>query len=304
MMTAYEAARRGDPPRLPALPVQYADFAVWQRRWLIDDRLEAQFEYWTDKLAGMPSGPALPFDHVPDTMTRRIARRHFSVPQSVYCRAEALARSEQATLFVICVGAVSALLSRLGDTTDVVLSTTLSGRQRNELENVIGMFAGVARIRTGLDGDPTFTEVVSRARETVLGLFDHQDVPFMWVRDALFPDFPKGVSGVQLAEILPVEILYFHASHDHWAPGSAVVGRPGPEPPADDVYVRGQLIPLNITFYDDGTQMWGHISYKLDFYDPETVDRLAAGLEKLLAAAADHPTLRLSELPPPSRPGR
>jgi amino acid adenylation domain-containing protein len=304
LTTAYEAAQRGDPPRLPALPVQYADFAVWQRRWLTEDRLEAQLQYWRQKLAGMPSGPALAVDHVPDTMTRRIGRRQFSVPQAVYRQAEALARSDQATLFVVCVSAVSALLSRLGDTPDVVLSTTLSGRQRNELENVIGMFAGVARIRTDLDGDPSFTEVVGRARETVLGLFDHQDVPFMWVRDALFPDFPKQASGVRLAEILPVEILYFHASHDHWAPGSAVVGRPGPEPPADDVYVRGQLIPLSITFYDDGTQMWGNISYKLDFYEPRTVDHLAAGLEQLLAAAAHDPALRLSELPTPTLPGR
>jgi non-ribosomal peptide synthetase component F len=189
------------------------------------------------------------------------------------------------------------VLGRHGRLTDVVLSTTMSGRQRNELEGLIGMFAGVGRLRTDLSGDPSFEVVVGRARDTVLGLFEHQDVPFMKVRDVLFPDFPKQGDYARTAAAIPIELLYFHAAHDHWAPGSGVIERPGSEKPVDDLFFRGQLQAMSVTFVDDGSQMWGHFSYKLDFYDDATVERLASDLERLLAVVAADPGLRLSELP-------
>ena len=295
--TAYEAVADGRAPELSPLEVQYADFAVWQRSWLTDERLAEQYEYWREVLTGMPLGPAVPFDHVPTTPTRRIAKRAVAVPPDLYTRLQAVARSAQATPFVVVTAAAKALLSRYGGLTDIVLSTTLSGRQRNECEGVIGMFAGVARMRTDLSGDPTFATVVERVRDTVLGLFEHQDVPFMKVRDTLFPDFPRQGDYVRTASAIPIELLYFHAAHDHWAPGSGVVERPGSGEAVDDLFFRGQLQPLSLTFVDDGSQMWGHLSYKLDFYDEATVEDLAAGLERLLAAVAANPDLRISELP-------
>ena len=297
LTTAYEALADGRQPELSPLPVQYADFAFWQRQWLTEDRLAAQYEYWRKVLTGMPMGPAVPFDRVPTQPTRRIARRPVAVPPELYAPLQRLARSARATPFVVCVAAVKALMSRAGGVTDVVLSTTLSGRQRNELDGVMGMFAGVGRMRTDLSGDPTFVDLLGRVRATVLGLFEHQDIPFMRVRDALFPDFPKQQDYVRTAAVIPVELLYFHAAHDHWAPGSGVVERPGTEEPVDDLFFRGQLQPLSLTFVDDGSQMWAHFSYKLDFYDEATIERLASGLERLLAAVAADPGLRLSELP-------
>ncbi|HEX2041493.1 MAG TPA: amino acid adenylation domain-containing protein [Acidimicrobiales bacterium] len=295
--TAYEALVDGRAPELSPLPVQYADFAIWQREWLTDDRLAEQYEYWRKVLTGMPMGPAVPFDHVPSAPTRRIARVAVDVPPDLYRRLEAVARSARTTVFVVLTAAVKAVLSRYGGLPDIVLSTTLSGRQRNECEGVIGMFAGVGRMRTDLSGDPTFAEVVERARETVLGLFEHQDIPFMKVRDTLFPDFPRMGDYVRTASVIPIELLYFHAAHDHWAPGSGVVDRPGSDEAVDDVFFRGQLQPLSLTFVDDGSQMWGHLSYKLDFYDEATVQELASGLARLLGAVAADPGLRLSELP-------
>jgi amino acid adenylation domain-containing protein len=299
LTTVYEALVAGRRPELRPVAVQYADFSIWQRAWLTDDRLAAQYEYWRTKLAGMPMGSAVPFDHVPDRPTRRIGHRSFAVSAATCRPLRTLARSSRATPFVVCVAAVDALLSRAGGVSDVVLSTTLSGRQRNELEGVMGMFAGMARIRTDLSGDPTFTEIVRRARETAIGLFDHQDIPFMRVRKALFPDFPAQRSPVATAQAIPVEFLYFHAAHDHWAPGSAVVERPGADTGADRLFVRGQLHPLSITVLDDGEQLWGELSYKLDFYDQSTVEALTEGLERLLPAVGANPELRLSELPVP-----
>jgi non-ribosomal peptide synthetase component F len=180
-------------------------------------------------------------------------------------------------VFTVAVAAAAALFGRYGDTTDVVFSTTLSGRNRAELEDLIGMFSGIGRLRTDLSGDPPFVDVVVRARDRVLGMFENQDVPFLRVRRALWPEFPTG--GVELAEALPVEFQFFHLAEEQ------------------ELFFRGQLHPLSVTLVDDGVRITGRLSYKLDFYEPSTVDRLARDLELLLAAVAADPSRRLSELP-------
>jgi amino acid adenylation domain-containing protein len=286
VVLAYEALADDRAPELSPLPVQFADFALWQREWLTEERLAAQLDHWRTALAGMPFGPALPFDHTPASPSRRISQRPVDVPPELYRPLEGLAREARATPFVVCVAAVTGVLGKLGGTTDVVLSTTLSGRQRNECEGMIGMFAGMGRIRVDVSGDPPFPELVGRARDAVLGLFEHQDIPFMKVRAALFPDFPKQGDYARTAAVIPVELLYFHAAHDHWAPGSGVVERPGADDAVDDIFFRGQLQPLSITFVDDGSRMWGHISYKVDFYDDTTIERLASAIESMLTSAA------------------
>jgi amino acid adenylation domain-containing protein len=297
LATAYDALADGRAPELSPLPIQFADYALWQRRWLTEERLADQLGYWREVLDGMPLGPAVPFDRTPEKPSRRIAQRAFSVPPEVHAPLREVGRRASATMFVVCVAATEAVLSRHGGVTDVVLSTTLSGRQRNECEGLIGMFAGVGRIRTDLSGDPTFRAIAERARDAVLGLFEHQDVPFMKVRDVLFPDFPRSGEYARTAAVIPIELLYFHAAHDHWAPGSGVVERPGGQTGVDEIHFRGQLQPLSLTFVDDGRQLWGHLSYKLDFYDEATVEALASSLERVLRAVGSDPGLRLSELP-------
>ncbi|MDQ3974650.1 MAG: amino acid adenylation domain-containing protein, partial [Actinomycetota bacterium] len=280
LTAAYEAFACGKPPALRPLALQYADFALWQRRWLSEQRLAAQLDYWKHKLAGMPLGPAVPFDRVPDRPTRRIAARPLSIHPSLYDRLQRLARATHSTAFVVTVAAVQALFSRLGGLTDIVLSTTVSGRQRSELEGLIGCFHGVGRIRTDLSGDPTFDTVVARARDSVLGLFEHQEIPFMRVRRAVLPHFPKG--GPELLAAVPVELQYFHTAHDEWAPGTGVVERPDPDKGPDELFFRGHLHPLHVAFLDDGTRLWGELSYKIDFYNGETIEALAEGLQRVL----------------------
>ncbi|HWG73518.1 MAG TPA: amino acid adenylation domain-containing protein [Acidimicrobiales bacterium] len=300
---AYQALARGERPRLRPLPVDYADFSMWQRTGLSDERLGEQLEYWTHKLAGMALGPALPFDHLPPTPTRRIVTRPLGVERSTFRSLDRLARRCRASIFVVCVAAVSAVLSRLGSTDDVVLSTTLSGRGRPELEGVVGNFAGTGRLRTDVSGDPPFAEVVERARGSVLGLFEHQDIPFFRVRDALMPHFAaQGAGGRPPFALLPVELQYFRAAHDHWAPGASVVESPGPggeqaDRPAGGLFFRGQLHPLSVTLFDDGDLLWGQISYKVDFYEPETIEALATGIERVLDAVAQDSSMLLSALP-------
>ena len=295
MAQAYDAFVQDATPRLRPLAVQYPDFALWQRHWLTESRLEGQLEYWKEKLAAMPLGPALPFDRVPDHPSRRLASRPIAVPPLTYSAMERLARATQSTVFVVAVTVVQSLFARRSGRTDVVFSTTLSGRQRAELEGLIGCFHGVGRIRTDLSGDPSFAEVVHRSRQSVLGLFEHQDVPFMRVRRAVLPDFPA--QGVDLLAAVPTELQYFHTTHDQWAPGAAVVERPGPDKGPVELFFRGQLHPLNVTFLDDGHQLWGHLTYKLDFYKDSTIEHLVLDLDRLLPAVTAQPSLRLSELP-------
>ncbi len=295
LVVCYEAVVAGSEPALRPLPVQYPDFALWQQSWLGEERLAVQLEYWKRKLSGMPLGPAVAPDRIPEQPTRRIASRPISVTGDVYEALRELARETQSTVFVLAVAAVQALFSRAGGLTDIVLSTTLSGRQRAQLESLVGCFHGVGRIRTDLSGDPSFETVVARARETVLGLFEHQDIPFMRVRQAVLPEMPRG--GPALLAAVPVELQYFHTVHDEWTPGAGVVERPGPHKGPDELFFRGHLHPLNVTLLDDGTQLWGHFSFKTDFYDEETITQLAADLDTLLAAVIEDPRMVLSRLP-------
>ena len=288
LTAAYEAFAAGTEPALRPLAVQYPDYALWQRGWLTEERLERQLDYWREKLAGMPWGPAVPFDRVPAHPSRRIVARDFAISPHTYAGMQRLARATHSTVFVVTVAAVQVLFSRAGGVSDVVLSTTLSGRRHAEVDGLIGCFHGVGRIRTDLSGAATFEDVAARTRESVIGLIEHQDLPFWRIREAVLGDFPKG--GPALLAAVPVELHYFHTAHDEWAPGTGVVERPGPDKGPDELFFRGHLHPLHLDILDDGSRLWGQFSYKSDFYDDETITRLVDGLERLLVAVTREPS--------------
>jgi amino acid adenylation domain-containing protein len=291
---AYDALAAGSRPALRALPIQYPDFAIWQRRWVTEERLGEQLEYWKRTLADVPLGPALPFDHVPEHPTRRIASVPVALSSELYASTRRLARVTGTTVFVVMVAAVQALLGNARESSEFVLSTTLSGRRRVEVERLIGCFHGIGRLRTDLSGDPSFAVTIGRARETVLGLLEHQDIPFSRVRQAVLGELPKARAALLAAA--PTELQYFHTAHDEWAPGVGLVERPGPDKGRYELFFRGHLHPLVITFLDDGDRLWGELSYKVDFYQRETIERLAGTLPELLDAVTRDPNVRLTEL--------
>lgn len=297
LSTTYHALAAGTAAQLRPLPVQYADFTEWQRRWLTEERMTAQLDYWRRALAGAPLGPALPFDRIPAEPTRRLRSVSARVGRAAYESLSALARQSRASMFMLCVAAVSTLLFRQGETSDIVLSTTLSGRRRAELEGVIGTFAGTGRVRIDLAGDPSFTTAVARARESVIALFEHQDIPFSRVREAVLPELASRHGNGPPLALLPVDLQYFRTAHDHWVPGTGVVERPGPDKGPDELYFRGQLHPLSITLLDDGTELWGEVVYKQDFYDESTIERFRDGLQRVLEAVVADPDQRLSAIP-------
>src|SRR4051812_21711078 len=196
----YEAFSAGEEPALRALPVQYADFAVWQREWVTGEVLERQLAYWRERLAGAPL-LELPTDR-PRPPVRRSAGAsvEFEVPSHVVAGLRAVGRAAGASMFMTLFSVFSVLLGRYSGQDDVVVGTPIANRNRTEIEGLIGFFVNTLVLRTDLSGDPTFAEVLNRVREMALGAYAHQDVPFESVVEAL--EVPRDRSRTPLFQVI------------------------------------------------------------------------------------------------------
>ncbi|HLL48663.1 MAG TPA: condensation domain-containing protein, partial [Longimicrobiaceae bacterium] len=177
--TLYDAARRGGTARLPEMPVQYADYAVWQRAWLRGDVLEAQIAYWRERFAGAPPLLEIPTDRPrAQGQSPRAASRGLVLSPALSKRLRALSRHEGTTLFMTLLASWQVLLGRYAGQEDVVVGSPIAGRNRRETEGLIGFFVNMLALRADLGGDPTWRELLDRVRETALGAYAHQDLPF------------------------------------------------------------------------------------------------------------------------------
>ncbi|HEU0052909.1 MAG TPA: condensation domain-containing protein, partial [Longimicrobium sp.] len=175
----YEAYRAGRESPLAELPVQYADYAVWQREQLEGEVLERQLSYWRERLSGAPELLELPTDHPrPPVQSYRGASVPVELSPELLERLQALGRREGATLYMTLLSAFQVLLSKYSGSDDVVVGSPIAGRTRKEIEELIGFFVNSMVLRTDLSGDPSFREVLRRAREVTLGAYENQEVPF------------------------------------------------------------------------------------------------------------------------------
>ncbi len=189
----YDAFSAGEPSPLPELPVQYADYALWQRKWLQDEVLETQLSYWKQQLAKAPPALELPADYPrPPVQTYRGARQSLDIPKDVTQALKALSQREGATLFMTLLAAFNTLLFRLTGQDDVIVGTPIAGRNRSEIEGLIGLFLNNLVLRTDLSGQPSFLELLSRVRETALAAYEHQDIPFEQLLEELQPERELG----------------------------------------------------------------------------------------------------------------
>ena len=185
----YEAALQGKPSPLPDLPIQYADFAVWQRNWFQGEVLDRQVQYWKKRLDGAPPLLALPTDRPrPAAPAFRGAMHHALLPASLHEAVRTLGRQRGATPFMVLLAAFECMILHFTRNPDVVLGTDLANRTNHQTEGLIGFFVNLLVMRTDLSGDPSFDELVARVREVALEAYAHQDLPFDKLVEELQPE--------------------------------------------------------------------------------------------------------------------
>ncbi|RKI73405.1 amino acid adenylation domain-containing protein, partial [Corallococcus sp. AB049A] len=282
----YEARRAGRDAALPELPVQYADFAVWQRGWLQGGVLQAQVEWWKQQLSGAPFVLDLPTDRPRTaTATQRGGLVRVTLPRILSERVEALAQAEGATPFMALLAAFQAVLSRVSGQDDVLVGSPIANRRHAETEDLIGFFVNMLVLRGRFSAKTTFRELLAQVRATTLGAYEHQDIPFEHLVDALQPERDLGRTPLFQA---------MFALQNAPAPELAVPGLTvAPADFGEGAPTQFELA-LDLNRTRDGYE--GRIHYAADLFDASTIERIVAHLRRLLEAVCDAPDLPLADV--------
>jgi hypothetical protein len=282
----YAAFVAGRPSPLPAPPLQYADYAAWQRRLLQGESLERLLDYWRAHLAGAPERLELPADHPrPPVQTFRGTVLTFDLPAEVTRALRAFCQATQATPFMVLLLAWKTLLLRLTGETRLVVASSIAGRTRPEIEGLIGFFVNLLPLHTDLGGDPTFRQALERVRAATLGAYDHQELPFDRLVEDLKPHRDLAYS--------PICQVFFALQN---AP-QPDLRLPGLELELVDVPRVTAKYDLYLSLEPRGETLHGELEYSSDLFDPATVERWAGHYRSLLAAALARPETPLSGLP-------
>jgi amino acid adenylation domain-containing protein len=290
LASAYESRIAGAPPRWEPLPVQYADYALWQNALLArtgpDSVTGRQLRYWREVLSGLPEEIALPVDRArPAVPSHAAGRCHFQVDAELHGRLAELARQGRATLFMVLHAALAALLTRLGGGTDVPIGTAVAGRGDEALADLVGFFVNTLVLRSDTSGDPTFRELLARVRKIDLGAYAHHDVPFDRVVEELNPSRTLDRHALfQTMLTLQVDVL--------------------PDTTAGDLRVSHHPIDTPTAKFDlafdfavrPGGGLAGAVTYARDLFDDETARRLAERLLLVLRAAAADAGTRVGDI--------
>jgi amino acid adenylation domain-containing protein len=283
--TLYDAFSAGRPSPLPELPIQYVDYAYWQRRQLLNDGQELQLDYWKQQLAGAPVVLELPKER-PRPMVQSFngARESFQLPLSLSRSLQELSRREGATLFMTLLAAFQLLLSRYSGQEDIVVGTNVANRQRHDLEGLIGVFINNLVLRTDLSGNPSFKALIGRVREVCLEAYAHQDTPFEKLvevlqpeRDSSYPPLFQVMLTLQNTPEQKIQLPGLTANFVEF----------------DHVTARADLM-LNMSETRQG--LFGVLEYNTDLFDASTATRTLKHFEALLEDVVAHPDKDLKSI--------
>ncbi|MGV9482657.1 condensation domain-containing protein, partial [Gordonia aichiensis] len=289
LVAAYAARTAGAEPRLPALAVHYADYALWQTEGLgsaedPDAPLAHQLAYWTDRLAGLPDVLTLPADRRrPLVASHRGATFTTTLDADLHRRIDQLARARRATPFMVLHAGLAVLLARLSAGTDIVVGTPVAGRGHRELDDIVGMFVNTLVLRASVPAAVPFSALLDDIRAGDLDAFDHADVPFESLVDAVNPARSQGYAPLYQVSLA----LQNQRTTAFELPGLTLSGLTLPDAPIE--------VDLDFTFVDhygaDGTAdgLDLELRYATDLFDADTIATLVGMLERVLRAAVTAP---------------
>jgi hypothetical protein len=282
----YEACAHDRPSLLPELPIQYADFAQWQRRLLQGASLDSLLTYWKQRMAGAPLLTQFHTDRPrPPRQTFNGARQSISLPTELSQSLKALSRGEGVTLYTLLLAAFKTLLYRFTGQSDLVVGTPIAGRSRPEIEGLIGCFINTLAMRTDLSGNPRFRELLGRVWQTTLGAYSHQDLPFEKMLEVLQVERDLSYSPV-------IQILFDFIN----TPPSRSLELSELTLVAMSAEIGTAKTDLVIDMWEMEERLTGSVEYNTDLFDSETITRLLSRYEILLNSIVAKPDTRLNAL--------
>jgi amino acid adenylation domain-containing protein len=282
----YQEFTTGKPASLPELPIQYADFAVWQREYLQGEKLESQLSYWKQQLENAPPLLQLPTDRPrPPVQTYRGAKLSFQLPKNLTQAIEAIAQKNEATLFMTLLAAFKVLLYRYTGQEDLVIGSYIANRNQAEIEELIGFFVNTLVLRTQFSGNPTFEELLCQVRKMMLGAYAHQDLPFeKLVEELQVERDPKynpifqvsfGLQNTPQVKFEPPELTVTPLAVEH----------------------TKALFDLRLDMTETDSGLEGFWEYNTDLFEGSTIERMSKHFQILLEAIVNNPQQRVSQLP-------
>ncbi|HLO85983.1 MAG TPA: amino acid adenylation domain-containing protein [Nostocaceae cyanobacterium] len=286
LSTLYKAFSQGETSPLPELPIQYADFAEWQREWLSGEVLEQQLQYWKQQLAGVPALLELPTDKPrPAVQTFRGSRETFQLSDDLSQKLKSLSQQTGTTLFMTLLAAFSVLLSRYSHQEDIVIGSPIANRNRQEIEPLIGFFVNTLVLRTNLEGNPSFRELLQRVQQMTLDAYAHQDLPFEHLVQILQPE--RSLSHHPLFQVMfvlqnvPVKTLEL--------PGLTFT-------PIEQKRTVAKF-DLTLTMQETESGLVGVWEYNSDLFVADTIRRMSGHFQTLLEAIVKSPQQNIQQLP-------
>ncbi|HEX5884420.1 MAG TPA: amino acid adenylation domain-containing protein [Pyrinomonadaceae bacterium] len=286
LTTLYQAFSLGQSSSLPELPIQYADFAMWQRDWLSGQVLEEQLGYWRKKLSGALPVLELPGDRLrPAIQSSRGASEAIDLPEELSRKLRSLSNDEGATLFMTLLAAFMLLIHRYTGQTDICVGVPIANRNRAETENLIGFFVNNLVLRSDLEGNPTFRSFLAQIEQETLNAYAHQDMPFEKLVEELQPE--------RSLSYMPLFQLMFMVQNS--PPGNSIL--PNLNPSEADIGITTTKYDLSLSITDVDNHLYAFVVYNSDLFDASTIQRLLKHYQILLESIVANPQQHIEELP-------